>query len=118
MNENGEQRICPRCGAPIDATKSKCPYCLTSYFDISCIDINDHEPFYLKLKRGGITFTALVCLDNISIGQSVSTRYAYSGRGYKLSSAVVSRDVDLSMELHSVPDVGRGVLFTLENEKD
>jgi len=33
-------RNCPNCAAPYDAALNKCPYCGTSYFDMSCIDIN------------------------------------------------------------------------------
>ena len=44
-------RNCPNCGAPLEADICKCPYCGTSYFDISAINIDDGEPFYLKLKR-------------------------------------------------------------------
>ena len=46
-------RNCPNCAAPYDVNLNKCPYCGTNYFDISCIDIDSFEPFYLKLKKGG-----------------------------------------------------------------
>lgn len=51
---------CPNCGAPISADNNKCPYCNTSYFDLSSIDINNNEPFYLKIKMGKMTLTQLV----------------------------------------------------------
>lgn len=41
---------CPNCGAVIDPQEHKCPYCGTSYFDLTCIDLYSNEPFYLKLK--------------------------------------------------------------------
>lgn len=43
-------RNCPNCGAPYDNEPTKCAYCGTSYFDLSCIPLN--EPFYLKLNVG------------------------------------------------------------------
>ena len=36
-----ESRNCPNCGAPNDPHLNKCPYCGTSYFDLTAIDIAD-----------------------------------------------------------------------------
>lgn len=44
------QRNCPNCAAPYDVQLSKCPYCGTSYFDLSNINLVNREPFYLKIK--------------------------------------------------------------------
>ena len=41
---------CPDCGHPILVEENKCPYCDTSYFDISAIDLSEEKSFYLKLK--------------------------------------------------------------------
>ena len=43
-------RNCPNCGAPYDVQLNKCPYCGTSYFDLSSLDLTNREPFYLKIK--------------------------------------------------------------------
>lgn len=40
MNKN-----CPNCGAPYDIQLNKCPYCGTSYFDLSALDLTNREPF-------------------------------------------------------------------------
>lgn len=44
------RRNCPNCGAPYDIDKNKCPYCGTSYYDMSAIDFESGEPFYLKIR--------------------------------------------------------------------
>lgn len=58
------RRNCPNCGAALDSAACKCSYCGTSYFDISAIDIDSREPFYLKIRTrmGGkpAMITALV----------------------------------------------------------
>lgn len=55
---------CPNCGAVVEYDLHKCPYCGTSYFDMSCIDFEQGTPVYLKLKlnQGGnpIYITQLV----------------------------------------------------------
>ena len=43
-------RNCPNCGAPYDVDLNKCPYCGTSYYDMSALDFSTNEPFYLKIK--------------------------------------------------------------------
>ena len=44
------QRNCPNCAAPYDVDLNKCPYCGTSYYDLSALDFTTNEPFYLKIK--------------------------------------------------------------------
>ena len=44
------QRNCPNCAAPYDVEFNKCPYCGTSYYDLSALDLTAQEPFYLKIK--------------------------------------------------------------------
>ena len=41
---------CPNCGAVYEPEKNKCPYCGTSYFDMTAINMAAGEPFYLKVK--------------------------------------------------------------------
>lgn len=41
---------CPNCAAPYEMEKNKCPYCGTSYYDMSALDFVNREPFYLKIK--------------------------------------------------------------------
>lgn len=44
------KRNCPNCAAPYDMEFNKCPYCGTSYYDLSALDFTTNEPFYLKIK--------------------------------------------------------------------
>ena len=44
------QRNCPNCAAPYNIELNKCPYCGTSYYDLSALDLAAQEPFYLKIK--------------------------------------------------------------------
>ena len=51
---------CINCGAPIDKDKNKCQYCGVSYFDISFLDLEAGEPFYLITKFKDMKITQLV----------------------------------------------------------
>ena len=40
---------CPNCGAPIEQNAIRCPYCGTSYFDFSNLEV-EGKPIAVKLK--------------------------------------------------------------------
>lgn len=61
------KRNCPNCAAPYDIHEEKCPYCGTYYFDMSVIDMNTREPFYLKIRYGDYVITQLVIADSAEI---------------------------------------------------
>lgn len=57
---NKHSRNCPNCAAPYDPLLNRCPYCGTAYFDMSTINFDSHEPFYLKIRANGFYITQLV----------------------------------------------------------
>lgn len=61
----GKTHNCENCGAPIDMETSKCPYCGTSYFDFSNIELD--APVILKLKYQGQLLIAKAFCTNAAI---------------------------------------------------
>ena len=111
---------CPNCAAPYDVGLNKCPYCGTSYFDMSCIDINSSEPFYLKLKMGDMTVTSkVVATPNSAI--EVSADYANfelgDGSVYRV---MTSRHADFDLHFTTVRDYRNknDKLFTIIKEEN
>lgn len=51
---------CPNCGSPLNPEQIKCEYCGTYHYDMSAINFDDHEPFYLTIKIQGKIITQLV----------------------------------------------------------
>lgn len=100
-----ENRNCPNCGAPYDVGLSKCPYCGTSYFDLSCLQIGD-EPFYLKIKdpARGIVITQKCCLRDVNITVESHNTYADSQFGYKPFSVCTSRDLTIDLSLEAIAE--------------
>lgn len=98
-----ETRNCPNCAAPYDVTLNKCPYCGTSYFDISCIDIDSFEPFYLKLKKGNNTFVSKVIIGDscITFGDSYIT-FDTNGQLIKNKLMIEKNHVDIDLHFESV----------------
>ena len=113
------QRNCPNCGAPYDVSLNKCPYCNTSYFDLSCIDINDRQPFYLKLRMGDMIITQRVIVNpDVSIEITNDEVYACDRIGTRLHSFTKSKSVLTSLTFTALPDnKGKNlVLYTVEYE--
>lgn len=96
-------RNCPNCAAPYDVTLNKCPYCGTSYFDMSCIDINNEEPFYLKLRTGDFTFVSKVIVGaDCYITSSTDTKYVRDAYGQPLLSVITKHHTDIDLHFESV----------------
>lgn len=114
------QKNCPNCGAPYDINLNTCPYCKTSYFDMSCINIDDREPFYLKLKINGMVFTSKVIADpNMSIEVRTDDVSAVDTSGNILLRKTVSKNVGIDMRFYSVSEYkdGTAILYTVETNQ-
>lgn len=100
-----ENRNCPNCGAPYDVGLSKCPYCGTSYFDLSCLQIGD-EPFYLKIKdpARGIVFTQKCYLKNVNVSSEFHNTYADNPLGYRQFAVCTSRDLTIDLSLEAIAE--------------
>ena len=111
------QRNCPNCGAPYNVELSTCPYCGTSYFDMSAIDINEGRPFYLKLKIDNKIFTSKVIAEPDITVNFYEDTYSALGRYGEVGRVVVNSNIDIDMRFKSVYDPNQ-VLCTLEVKDD
>ena len=107
-------RNCPNCAAPYDAALNKCPYCGTSYFDMSCIDINSSEPFYLKVRSGDMTFMSKVVVkQDVSITISKDVADVTNEYGDIVGRTVEGQSVDIDIGFKSVVDGKDAALYTV-----
>lgn len=60
-----KNRNCKNCGAPIDIKSNKCPFCGTSYFDLSDIEID--KPVFLKIKFNNQLLITKACCTSCDI---------------------------------------------------
>lgn len=112
-----KQRNCPNCGAPYKVELNTCPYCGTSYFDMSAIDIGERRPFYLKLKMDDKVFTSKVIAEPEVTINFYEDTYSALGRYGEVGRVVVNRNIDIDMRFKSVYDPNQ-VLCTLEVKDD
>ena len=116
-----KQTNCPNCGAPYDSELTKCPYCGTNYFDLSFIDFDAVEPFYIKIKRtfkdkngehpGILTIRVLPEIMETQIEQEEC--YATGFGNAKLASFITTSNVFLNLGFKSIPNK-KGEIMKLE----
>lgn len=116
------RRNCPNCGAPYDMNLNKCPYCGTSYYDLSALDFTTHEPFYLKIKTemNGMPcyITQLVRPKaNMSMEFSSETDDAYNFLGSRICTFTRSNTLTTNIQFEAVSSATHNNLCTIEIEE-
>ena len=115
------QRNCPNCAAPYDVELNKCPYCGTSYYDLSALDLTAREPFYLKIKveingkECYITQLVKPRMD-MSMDFSIDDVDCYGGIGNRLVTYTRSRSLTTNLSFEAVVTDTHKNLCTIEVE--
>ena len=107
---------CLNCGAPFDPDEEKCPYCGTSYYDMSAIDINDDKPFMLKIKMGSMYVTQLVRVSpDISFDITSDTVDYINDLGVPLQRFCTNQSLNINMMFEAVPQKDNTLLTVRTN---
>lgn len=89
-----KEKNCPNCGSPYNPFLSTCPYCGTSYFDLTSLDLTNKQPVFLKLKTlfddKPVEITLFVKPELKSIEVNTDTTHIYSGPHHNLKSAITT----------------------------
>lgn len=110
---------CVNCGAAIDIDEQKCPFCGTSYFDLTDIDFTSHSPVALRMKipylNGGamVTMLAMPKLRDFN----VNTEYVslYGGFSHAPIACFPSQtSVSVGVSFEAVARQGKQELFQME----
>jgi len=118
---------CVNCGAAIDIDEQKCPFCGTSYFDLTDIDFTSRDPVALRMKvpctngaKAMITMLAMPKFGEFN----ADTEYVnlYGGPGKQPIMCFPSRtSVNVGVSFEVVPKLkpGSNELFQIEvNERE
>ena len=112
-------RNCPNCAAPYNVALNKCPYCGTSYYDLSALNLTAREPFYLKIKTvmNGMPcyITQLVRPSaDVSIEFNSTTVDYVDNLGTTFYTATRSSGVTTNLSFEAVTSHTHKNLFTIE----
>ena len=100
---------CPNCGAVYEPEKNTCPYCGTSYYDMSALDFNSDEPFYLKIKvkKNGknccITQLVKPCLNEVSMNFGRDYTAVYGGYNSIMSQFISNQILTTDISFRAIP---------------
>lgn len=105
---------CPNCGAPISPENNKCEYCGTSYFDLSSLDLDKNEPFYLKIKINNIIITQLVQVDFNEITMENNTVSIVGGKNQNIATYSIGESMQTNLIFRAVQDPNKKCLYTIQ----
>ena len=113
------QRNCPNCAAPYDVELNKCPYCGTSYYDLSALDLTAQEPFYLKIKvdmNGSPCYITQLVRPRMDMSMEFSndTVECYGRFGEKLTTFTRSNSLTTNLSFEAVVTDTHKNLCTIE----
>lgn len=78
---------CPNCGAAKDIRDTVCPYCDTSYFDFTDIDLGSRQSCIVRFRMGNETFQF-----NAYVGMAEFTRHS-SWDSYRDEDGMLHRSI-------------------------
>lgn len=111
---------CVNCGAAIDSNADKCPFCETSYYDLTAIDFGSQKPVACRFKmpytNGNIIITTLAVPSLDKISMTTETQDIYGGFGSRVASVVASRTFDIGVSFLPVAKPN-GTIFELSKEE-
>lgn len=95
---------CPNCAAPLEIGEVKCPYCGTTYYDLSAIDFDSYEPIFLTIKKNGYLITQKVVPKYGSITTETSSVCTRGGvAGAKLVQFSTGQTVTTNIKFDTIP---------------
>ena len=110
---------CPNCSAPLPEGHIKCEYCGTTFIDFTAIDLQYHQPCYLRVKtdKGIITIKAVPRTASLEF----HTDYAdITSNGYTVRRFSTGESASLSMKFDCMhfkaPNTDKQVLFVVNQE--
>lgn len=106
---------CVNCGAAIEHSTIKCPFCGTSYFDFTHIDFNTDKPIAVKFKLpGDYIFSCLARprLDELSVKDE--TVCAVDCWGSPIITLNSHKSAEASVYFDLIAQDGNRVLYTIQ----
>lgn len=112
---------CVNCGAAIDIDEQKCPFCGTSYFDLTDIDFTAHDPVAVRMKvpctngaKAMITMLAMPKFGEFNIETEYVTLYGGPGNQQPVVCFPSSCSANVGVSFTAVPRPRTTELFQVK----
>lgn len=109
---------CINCGAAKDTNEIKCPFCGTTYLDLTAIDFSSDDPvacnFVLPHKKDRIILSMIARPYLEKISQTENKVNVYSSGGNKLCELTSSIDMNIGISFKPIAKPN-GVLYDLKH---
>lgn len=119
---------CVNCGAAKDTSEIKCPFCGTTYLDLTAIDFASGEPVVcefvlpknIRSGSGGKVVMSMLAVPELNeISQTANRVEVYGGMHIgPIASFVESYDVNVGVSFRPVMRSGDGAMFTIRTLKE
>ena len=100
---NMKNRNCCNCGAPLELGNYRCSYCGTLYLDLSMINFDNNEPFFLTIKKDNQLITQKVRPQTAEFEITNDTVYATDYRGHKLKAFKYNTNIETNIQFIAIP---------------
>jgi hypothetical protein len=112
---------CVNCGAAKDTSEIKCPFCGTTYLDLTAIDFTSDDPvvceFVLPFCKQRTVLRMLAIPQFNSCNIQHNTVSVYGGMGVPLATVNTGTDIDFNISFTPVVQPNHKELITLKVEK-
>ena len=108
---------CPNCGAILEIGEVKCPYCGTTYYDLSAIDFDSNEPIFLTIKKDNMLITQKVKPQTLSFETSCDEVFATDSKGHRLMALKRNMTLDTNIMFTAIPDEHNNLMVVRKNER-
>lgn len=117
---------CINCGAAKDTSEIKCPFCGTTYLDLTAIDFSSGEPVVCEFvlpenirlnnsnKKVIMSMIARPCLEEVTV--ETNTTDVYGGWSIQPVSFVQSLDINVGVSFKPIPQKDKSC-FTLRSDE-
>ena len=113
---------CINCGAAKDTSDIRCPFCGTTYLDMTAIDFTSHTPvvcqFVVPNGNDKVLVSALARPRLTEFRVEHESVCCLSPDGTYRASACVGVDAGIGIEFNLMRDTKSGNLFTVTNKKE
>ena len=95
---------CPSCAAPLEIGEVKCPYCGTTYYDLSAIDFDNNEPIFLTIRKNNMLITQKVIPQTFSFESSCDEVFTTDSKGHSLMTIKTNITLNTNITFTAIPD--------------